>query len=124
MRRQEVVIGGWKPGEGGRAGWIGSLLVGVYDEDGALVYSGHVGTGFTPADAADAAARGWRRCAGTPRRSRATVPPEDARFARWVEPELVAEIEFADWTKSGRLRAPSYKGLRDDKDPAEVIREP
>jgi bifunctional non-homologous end joining protein LigD len=53
-----------------------------------------------------------------------TIPAEDARFARWVEPELVAEVEFADWTKSGRLRAPAYKGLRNDKDPVEVIREP
>ena len=52
-----------------------------------------------------------------------TVPPEDARFARWVEPVLVAEIAYSHWTKSGRLRAPSYKGLRDDKDAAEVVRE-
>jgi bifunctional non-homologous end joining protein LigD len=53
-----------------------------------------------------------------------SIPPEDARFARWVEPVLVAEVTFADWTKSGRLRAPAYKGLRDDKDATEVIREP
>jgi bifunctional non-homologous end joining protein LigD len=122
VRRQEVVIGGWKPGEGGRAGWIGSLLVGVHDEQGALVYSGHVGTGFTQqtlrmlGDMMAALRRDTSPFAGT-------VPPEDARFARWVEPELVAEVAFADWTKSGRLRAPAYKGLRNDKDPAEVIRE-
>lgn len=122
VRRQEVVIGGWKPGEGGRAGWIGSLLVGVHDEQGALVYSGHVGTGFTQqtlrmlGDKLATLRRDTSPFAGT-------VPPEDARFARWVEPELVAEVAFADWTKSGRLRAPAYKGLRNDKDPAEVIRE-
>jgi bifunctional non-homologous end joining protein LigD len=122
VRRQEVVIGGWKPGEGGRAGWIGSLLVGVHDEHGVLVYSGHVGTGFTQqtlrmlGDRLAALRRDTSPFAGT-------VPPEDARFARWVEPELVAEVAFADWTKSGRLRAPAYKGLRNDKDPAEVIRE-
>jgi bifunctional non-homologous end joining protein LigD len=52
------------------------------------------------------------------------VPAEDARSAQWVEPVLVAEIAFTDWTKSGRLRAPSYKGLRDDKYAAEVVREP
>jgi len=123
VRRQEVVIGGWKPGEGARVGWIGSLLVGVHDADGALVYSGHVGTGFTQqtlrmlGDRLAALRRDTSPFAGS-------VPPEDARFARWVEPSLVAEVAFADWTKSGRLRAPAYKGLRTDKDPAEVIREP
>jgi bifunctional non-homologous end joining protein LigD len=123
VRRQEVVIGGWKPGEGGRAGWIGSLLVGVHDDDGALLYSGHVGTGFTQqtlrmlGERLASLHRDTSPFAGT-------IPPEDSRFARWVEPELVAEVAFADWTKSGRLRAPAYKGLRNDKDPAEVIREP
>jgi len=122
-RRQEVVIGGWQPGEGGRAGWIGSLLVGVHDEDGALVYSGHVGTGFT-----QQTLRMLGERLAPLRRDTSpfadAIPPEDARFARWVEPQLVAEIEFAAWTKSGRLRAPAYKGLRTDKDPKEVIREP
>jgi bifunctional non-homologous end joining protein LigD len=122
VRSQEVVIGGWKPGEGGRAGWIGSLLVGVYDSD-ELVYSGHVGTGFS-----QQTLRMLREKLGPLRRDTSpfgmTVPPEDARFAQWVEPVLVAEVEFARWTKSGRLRAPSYKGLRDDKAAAEVIREP
>lgn len=122
-RRQEVVIGGWQPGEGGRAGWIGSLLVGVHDDDGALVYSGHVGTGFTQQTLRMLSERlAPLRRDTSPFES--TIPPEDARFARWVEPELVADVEFAAWTKSGRLRAPSYKGLRADKDPKEVIREP
>jgi bifunctional non-homologous end joining protein LigD len=122
VRRQEVVIGGWKPGEGGRAGWIGSLLVGVH-EDGELTYSGHVGTGFT-----QQALRMLNDKLLPLRRDSSpfanTIPPEDSRYAKWVEPVLVAEITFADWTKSGRLRAPAYKGLRDDKDPREVIREP
>ena len=121
ISRQEVVIGGWQPGEGGRAGWIGSLLVGVHS-DGALVYSGHVGTGFT---------QQTLRMLGdklAPLRRDISpfadkVPAADARFARWVEPVLVAEVAFTGWTRSGRLRGPSYKGLRDDKDPAEVIRE-
>jgi bifunctional non-homologous end joining protein LigD len=121
IHRQEVVIGGWKPGEGGRTGGIGSLLVGVQDEPG-LVYSGHVGTGFTQQTLRMLAER-----LGPLRRDTSpfavAVPPEDARSARWVEPVLVAEIAFADWTRSGRLRAPSFKGLRDDKDPAEVVRE-
>ena len=123
VQRQEVVIGGWKPGEGGRAGWIGSLLVGVHDEEGALMYSGHVGTGFT-----QQTLRMLGERLAPLRRDTApfadTIPPDDARFARWVEPKLVADIEFAAWTKSGRLRAPAYKGLRTDKDPKEVIREP
>lgn len=119
--RQEVVIGGWKPGEGGRAGWIGSLLVGV-QAAGDLVYCGHVGTGFTQqtlrmlGDRLAALQRDTSPFAGQ-------VPAEDARFARWVEPVLVAEVAFAGWTKSGRLRAPAYKGLRDDKDAADVVRE-
>jgi bifunctional non-homologous end joining protein LigD len=119
--RQEVVIGGWKPGEGGRAGGIGSLLVGVYD-GGQLVFSGHVGTGFThqTLQLLDARLTPLRRDASP---FGSTVPAEDARSARWVEPVLVAEVEFSLWTRSGRLRAASFKGLRDDKDPGEVIRE-
>jgi bifunctional non-homologous end joining protein LigD len=119
--RQEFVIGGWKPGEGGRAGWVGSLLVGVQAE-GGLRYSGHVGTGFTQqtlrmlGDRLGALRRDTSPFAGQ-------VPAEDARFARWAEPALVAEVEFRGWTKSGRLRGPAYKGLRDDKDPADVVRE-
>lgn len=122
VRRQEVVIGGWKPGEGGRAGWIGSLLVGVY-EHGELVYSGHVGTGFTQQTLQMLGQRLAPLRRDDPPFA-GTIPPGDARFAQWVDPELVAEVAFADWTKSGRLRAPSYKGLRNDKDATEVVREP
>lgn len=121
IRRQEVVIGGWKPGEGGRAGWIGSLLVGVYDGD-VLAYSGHVGSGFTQQMLRTLAERlePLRRDSspfGTP------VPPEEARSAHWVEPVLVAEVAFSEWTRTGRLRGPSFKGLRSDKEAAEVVRE-
>ena len=91
VRRQEVVIGGWKPGEGGRAGWIGSLLVGVHDDDGTLVYSGHVGTGFTQQTLRMLADRLAPLRRDTSPFAR-TIPAEDARFARWVEPELVAEV--------------------------------
>jgi bifunctional non-homologous end joining protein LigD len=121
MRRQEVVVGGWKPGEGKRAGRFGSLLIGVQDT-GGLEYAGHVGTGFSQ-QALDML---WERL--TPLR-RATspfageVPPEHARRAVWAEPELVIDVAFTGWTSAGRMRAPSYQGLRTDKDPAEVVRE-
>jgi bifunctional non-homologous end joining protein LigD len=122
VRRQETVVGGWKPGERGRAGQIGSLLIGVYGPEG-LVYAGHVGTGFT-----QLTLRMLARRLSPLRRDTSPfaleVPPEHARFARWVEPRLVVEVAFTEWTKAGRLRAPAYKGLRDDKDPADVVREP
>ena len=122
LREQEVVVGGWKPGEGKRAGAFGSLLIGVQDT-GGLEYAGHVGTGFSD-QALDML---WQRL--TPLR-RATspfaseVPPEHARRAVWVDPVLVIDVSFTVWTQAGRMRAPSYRGLRTDKDPAEVTREP
>jgi bifunctional non-homologous end joining protein LigD len=122
LRRQEVVVGGWKPGEGNRTGLFGSLLIGVQDA-GGLEYAGHVGTGFSE-QALDML---WERL--TPLRRGTSpfaseVPPEHARRAVWVEPVLVIEVTFTGWTQAGRMRAPSYRGLRMDKNPAEVIREP
>jgi len=122
VRRQEAVVGGWKPGEGNRAGQIGSLLLGVQGP-GGLEYAGHVGTGFTQQTLAMLGQRlvPLRRATSpfaTP------VPPEHARAAVWAEPSLVVEVAFAQWTSEGRMRAASYKGLRTDKDPAEVVREP
>ncbi len=121
IRRQEVVVGGWQPGERGRAGQIGSLLIGVYDEAG-LAYAGHVGTGFTRPVLDLLAARLAPLRRGTSPFA-AEVPPEHARYAVWAEPRLVVEVAFTQWTSAGRLRAPSYKGLRDDKDPRDVVRE-
>jgi bifunctional non-homologous end joining protein LigD len=122
VRRQEVVIGGWKPGEGGRSGSIGSLLIGVYDGDG-LHYAGHVGTGFTQRTLADLKSD-LEPLARATSPFADTVPREHARNAHWVEPQLVCEVEFAEWTKDNRLRHPSYKGLRIDREPTDVIREP
>ena len=120
--RQEVVVAGWKPGKGNRTGQIGSLLVGVYD-DGVLRYSGHVGTGFS-----DATLRMLGRKLDPLRRRDSPfgepVPAEYARQAVWVEPRLVIDVAFERWTRAGRMRAPAYLGLRDDKDPADVVREP
>ncbi len=119
--RQEVVIGGWKPGEGARSGQIGSLLIGVYGPAG-LEYAGHVGTGFTAATLyrLGQLLRPLRRDSppfGT------AIPAEHARNVIWVQPELVAEVEFTGWTSAGRMRAASYKGLRPDKEPGSVVRE-
>ncbi len=122
VHRQEFVVGGWKPGEGAREDTIGSLMVGVQGPDG-LTFAGHVGTGFTQ--------QALRMLSGrlAPLRRRSSpftppVPPDQARGAVWAEPEVVIEAQFALWTSSGRLRAATYRGLRDDKDPADVIREP
>lgn len=126
--RQEVVIGGWKPGEGMRASLLGSLIVGVYDRSaghqGGLVYAGHVGTGFTTDTLQMLTGKlAPLRRPTSPFGSTIPVPPEHARSAVWVEPELVIEVAFALWTSSGRLRAASYLGLRTDKDPTDVVRE-
>ena len=122
VHRQEAVVGGWKPGAGNRAGQIGSLLIGVHGA-GGLQYAGHVGTGFTQTTLAMLGEKlAPLRRATSPFAT--PIPPEHARAAVWAEPLLVVEVEFGLWTNEGRMRAASYKGLRDDKDPAEVIREP
>jgi bifunctional non-homologous end joining protein LigD len=121
LRRQEVVVAGWKPGKGNRAGLIGSLLVGVYSE-GQLLYCGHVGTGFSDSVLRMLTGRlASLRRPGSP--FDGPVPPEHARPAVWVEPRLVVEVTFDRWTKAGRMIAPAYQGLRDDKDPETVVRE-
>jgi bifunctional non-homologous end joining protein LigD len=113
VRHAEVVIGGWKPGQGRRAGTIGSLLLGV-PAGGRLRYAGHVGTGFTQAMLADLARRlGPLRRATSP--FAATVPAAHARGAQWVQPQLVGEVAFTGWTAQRVLRHPSWRGLRPDK---------
>jgi bifunctional non-homologous end joining protein LigD len=118
IRAQEIVIGGWVPGKGRRETTIGALLAGYY-EDGELRYAGKVGTGFTEDDLRRLAAllEPLRR-PDSPFTGR--QPPKDSAFA---EPRLVAEVEFSEWTATGTMRHPSFKGLRDDKDPQEVVRE-
>jgi bifunctional non-homologous end joining protein LigD len=121
VRTQETVIVGWKPGEGRRAGRIGSLLLAVNADDG-LRYAGHVGTGFSEDTLDDLSARLHALRRDTSPLS-APVPREHARDAHWVQPELVAEVAYGEWTRDGRLRHPSYRGLRPDRDPGEVVRE-
>ena len=120
LQRTSAVVVGWKPGAGGRAGRLGSLLLAVPTGDG-WTYAGHVGTGF---NAATLRMLGERL--GALQREVPVlddVPREHARHAVWVEPELVCEVEYTEWTRDGRLRHPSYKGLRDDVDPGAVVRE-
>ena len=121
VRQQEVIVGGWKPGAGRRAGMIGSLLLGVYD-DGELRYVGHVGTGFTQ-DMLTELMRELEPLGRDRSPFDTPVPAEHVRDARWVEPQLVGEVSFAEWTTDGILRQPSWRGLRIDKNPAEVHRE-
>jgi bifunctional non-homologous end joining protein LigD len=120
LRRQEFVIGGWVPGEGGRSGRIGSLMLGHFDDAGILHYAGKVGTGFSASELDRLAARlGPLSQPLSPFAER--VP--DWRVARFVEPTLVAEIAYGHWTEAGQVRHSSYHGLRDDK-PAREVRRP
>ncbi|MGZ4539180.1 MAG: non-homologous end-joining DNA ligase [Blastococcus sp.] len=121
FRSQAVVVGGWRPGQGRRAGGIGSLLFGVPDDEGRLVYAGHVGTGFTDRDLADLK----RSLTSRPTCPfDGTLPREVTRDAHWVEPDLVGEVAYAVWTADGRLRHPSWRGVRDDLEPDDVVVEP
>ncbi|MEV4350895.1 non-homologous end-joining DNA ligase [Actinoplanes sp. NPDC049596] len=115
IRTQEVVIIGYEPGEGRRAGTIGSLLLAVPDQDQQLRYAGQVGTGFTDAmlDHLLAQLEPDRR----PTAPVPGVPRDHARHARWVEPTLVGEVAFRNWTVDGRLRHASWRGLRPDRRP-------
>jgi bifunctional non-homologous end joining protein LigD len=120
VNRQELVIGGWLPGKGARAGRLGALLMGYYEPDDegqpALHYAGRVGTGFNDQELA----RLGRELAARSRDSSPFAGLQPPRGARFVEPELVAEIEFRQWTHDRILRHSSYKGLREDKPAAEV----
>jgi bifunctional non-homologous end joining protein LigD len=123
--RQEFVVGGYTKGEGRRAGTFGSLLLGVYDEVGKkLRYVGSVGTGFTEKEI--------DRLLPMLRELETAEPPFDPvpnpprvrkGDVRWARPKLVAEVEFVEWTHDGRLRAPAYLGIREDKAAVEVKRE-
>jgi bifunctional non-homologous end joining protein LigD len=118
VAEQEFVIGGWTDPQGSRAG-LGALLIG-YHEDGALRYAGKVGTGFNQSTLRDLRGRLDRlERDDTPFDRGAALP----RQAHWVEPRLVAQIGFAEWTGDRRLRHPRYLGLREDKRPRDVVRE-
>lgn len=122
FRTQEVVIGGWTDGQGERAGSLGALLLGVHSDEG-LTYVGKVGTGFSAAsrkEILDSLLPLARKT--TPFLERLT--PAETALAHFVRPQLVGEVQFAEWTTEGHLRHPSWRGLRTDKSAVEVVREP
>jgi bifunctional non-homologous end joining protein LigD len=121
LRTQEVVVGGWRPGAGSRAGTIGSLLLGVPGKDG-LTYVGKVGTGFTQASLS-ALQRQLKPLEVDRSPFAGTLPAADAKAAHWVSPEVVGEVRFSEWTRDGRLRHPAWRGLRPDKEASQVVRE-
>jgi bifunctional non-homologous end joining protein LigD len=116
---QEFVVGGYTDPQGSRQGF-GALLLGYYDSDGKLTYAGKVGTGFTESVL-------QRLHEALSRLERQSPPFDLGKLPRsrvhWVEPRLVAEVGFSEWTTDGQLRHPRYQGLRDDKDATEVVRE-
>jgi bifunctional non-homologous end joining protein LigD len=119
-RRQELVVGGYTDPQGGRAGF-GALLLGVYDR-GKLRYAGRVGTGFDTRTLDEITAKLKRRERAQPAFA---DPPRGAmaKGVHWVRPDLVAEVDFTEWSADGALRHPSFKGLRVDKKASEVVRE-
>ena len=119
LNAQELVVGGWTDPQRSRIGF-GALLLGFHDSAGTLVYAGKVGTGFDTRTLRGLA----ERLAGLARTTSpfgAGRPP--TRGVHWAEPRLVAQIAFAEWTDDGQLRQPRFQGLRDDKDPRDVVRE-
>jgi bifunctional non-homologous end joining protein LigD len=118
--QQEFVVGGWTEPRNSRKN-LGALLLGYYDSDGNLVYAGHTGTGFSDAMLQDVGAKLLRI-------ERAQSPfvtaPKTNERPHWAAPKYVAEVRFNEWTTDGRLRQPVFLGLRDDKDPTTVVREP
>ncbi|WP_127818652.1 ATP-dependent DNA ligase [Microbacterium sp. CPCC 204701] len=119
-RTQEVVIAGIRPGKGARSSTFGSLLLGIPGSEG-LQYAGRVGTGFSDSTLASLMKR--LLPLRTDENPLVGVPPLDARDALWVEPELVGEVEYGEFTPGGILRHPRWRGLRPDKSPEGVRRE-
>ncbi len=119
LQHQSAVVCGWKAGTGGRAGSLGSLLLGVPSAEG-FAFVGFVGTGFTSTTLRLLSDVLTPLVRSTPP---LLVPREHTRNVTWVEPALVVEVAFTAWTRDGRLRHPSYKGIRTDVTPLEVVRE-
>jgi bifunctional non-homologous end joining protein LigD len=122
VRTQEVVIAGWTDGKGELAGTLGALLLGIPAGD-ELVYAGKVGTGFSDQARAELLTdlRGLAQDASP---LAGTLARSEAEHAHFVRPVLVGEVQYSEWTHDGHLRHPSWRGMRPDKEPSEVVREP
>ncbi len=118
-RRQEFVVGGYTDPQGSRTGF-GSLLLGVHDEHGELLFAGGVGTGFNERSLAEIFAR-LKPLAIDQRPFKQRI--ENERRAHWVKPVLVAEVTFSEWTQDGHVRHPVFHALRDDKPAKQIVRE-
>ena len=120
-RREEFVVGGWVTGDGNRSNSLGALVIGFHDDSG-LRYAGRVGSGFNDSDLRD-----WMELLGDRARDESPfVDPVDKKPGRqsfFVNPDLVVEVAFAEWSQIGHLRHPSYLGRRFDKDASEVVLE-
>lgn len=116
----EFVIGGFSPPEGTRQEF-GALLLGYYDDAGKLVYAGRVGSGFSTETLRSLGA--MLRTRAQTKRPFAAVPAADAKGATWTRPDLIAEVQYRDWTGDGHIRHPSFRGIREDRDPLSVRRE-
>jgi bifunctional non-homologous end joining protein LigD len=120
IKRQEFVIAGYTPSKKDFPGF-GSLILGVH-EKGKLIYSGRVGTGFTIKQRLELQKK--LDHLSQPAMPFSTKPRDPGlRDAHWAKPQLIAEVEFTEWTADGSIRHPSFQGLREDKKPADVIRE-
>ncbi len=121
---QEFVVGGWTDPQGSRSGF-GALLLGYYDAEGSLVYAGKVGTGFDQATLGTLSRQLAELAADRTPYDERTLPsaPVFRRGVHWIEPRLVAQIGFAEWTRDGQLRHPRFLGLRTDKPARSVVRE-
>jgi bifunctional non-homologous end joining protein LigD len=115
---QEVVIGGWREGSGGRTSGIGALMLGI-PEDGGLHFAGRVGTGFTEKELAKLK-KILKPLETDESPFNTRLPTQDAKGVTFVKPELVGEVRYSERTSDGRLRQPSWRGLRPDKEPSEV----
>lgn len=123
VRAQEVVVCGWTEGAGNRSGRIGALLLGVPDERGDLRFVGKVGSGFDDPALALLAERLAPLAIDVSPLAGPVPRPVERAAAHWVRPALVGEVTFSQWTGDGKLRHPSWRGLRPDKAPEDVVRE-